>query len=372
MNERAIKPVVMPKWGLAMTEGLLAGWHVAEGAMVEPGDDLCDIETEKITNVFEAQESGRLVRRLAEPGDVVRVGALIGIIAEEGVAEADIEAFVADYNATHAEEAGEEAEGPGYEVLDVAGRSLAYARAGTGPDSLVFVHGFGGDRNAWLFNQPAFAERFDTVALDLPGHGASSKDVGDGGLHVMAGAITGLVEGLGLDRPHLVGHSYGGALAIEAAARAPERYASLILIAPCGLGEEISRDYIDGFLAAARRKDLEPVLAMLFADPGLVTRGMVNDVLGAKRDEGADEALTAMARAAFAEGRQRWSLRQQLADHPCQRTILWGEADRIVPARHTDGLPEDVTVELLPGVGHMPHMEAYERVNSLILESLEP
>ena len=371
MSERAIKPIVMPKWGLAMTEGLLADWHVAEGAVVKPGDDLCDIETEKITNVFEAQESGRLVRRLAEPGDVVRVGALIGIIAEEGVAEADIDTFVADYNAAHAEEAVDAAEGPGYEILDVAGRAIAYARSGAGPDSLVLVHGFGGDHDAWLFNQPAFAERFDTVALDLPGHGASSKDVGDGGLEDMAAAITGLVEGLGLDRPHLVGHSYGGALAIEAAARAPERFRSLTLIAPCGLGKEINRGYVDGFLSAARRKDLEPVLAMLFADPALVTRGMVNDVLSAKRDEGVEEALMVIANAAFAQGRQQWTLRQRLADLPCKRAIIWGEADRIVPAGHADGLPEDVTVELLPGVGHMPHMEAYERVNDLILESLE-
>ena len=140
------------------------------------------------------------------------------------------------------------------------------------------------------------------------------------------------------------------------------------MLAPCGLGREINQDFIDGFVGAGRRKDLEPVLAMLFADPALLTRRMVNDVLRIKREEGVEDALRTVARTAFVEGRQQWALREWFTDLPCKRTILWGEADRIVPASHAEGLPEDVTVELLTGVGHMPHMEAYERVNRLILE----
>ena len=56
---------------------------------------------------------------------------------------------------------------------------------GEGPP-IVFIHGFGGDLNNWQFNQEALAERHATYAIDLPGHGGSSKDLGSGRVDVGA------------------------------------------------------------------------------------------------------------------------------------------------------------------------------------------
>ena len=74
---------------------------------------------------------------------------------------------------------------------------------------IVFVHGFGGDLNNWLFNQEALAERHTTYAIDLPGHGGSSKDVGAGDLGTHDGGAGGdCMDALEIARAHLVGHCW--------------------------------------------------------------------------------------------------------------------------------------------------------------------
>ena len=72
-------------------------------------------------------------------------------------------------------------------------------------------------------------------ALDLPGHGASDKDVGDGSLAALADVVVGFLDALGISRAHLVGHSLGGAVVAAVARSAPEKVASLTLLAPVGL-----------------------------------------------------------------------------------------------------------------------------------------
>jgi pyruvate dehydrogenase E2 component (dihydrolipoyllysine-residue acetyltransferase) len=92
-----IHPVTLPKWGLEMAEGSIAAWHVAEGADIEKGADLVDIETDKIVNTLDLERGGTVRRLLAEPGDVLPVGALIAVLAPASVSDAEIEAFVKSY-----------------------------------------------------------------------------------------------------------------------------------------------------------------------------------------------------------------------------------------------------------------------------------
>ena len=70
----AIQTIVMPKWGLAMQEGMLAAWHVAEGQEVTKGQEIADIETSKIANAFESPVSGPVRRILVSGGETVGVG----------------------------------------------------------------------------------------------------------------------------------------------------------------------------------------------------------------------------------------------------------------------------------------------------------
>jgi len=97
MADATIFPVTMPKWGIEMTEGTVTQWNFTAGQRVAKGDNLLDVETEKIVNSVESPTSGLLRRVLALAGETHPVGALIAVFAETAVADADIDAFVSAF-----------------------------------------------------------------------------------------------------------------------------------------------------------------------------------------------------------------------------------------------------------------------------------
>src|SRR5229473_512840 len=210
-----ITAITMPKWGLTMTEGKVLGWLKAEGDLYRAGEELLEIETTKITNVFEAGEPGTLRRIVAAAGAMLPIGALLAVAAPESVPDAEIDAFVAAFVAPKpeaAEMAEDSALAP--REIEAGGQRLRVLDLGGGEGiPVVLVHGFGADLNSWMFTQPALAESRRVVALDLPGHGGSTKEVGAGDAESLTDAVEGALGELGLGRGHLVGHSMGGAIA---------------------------------------------------------------------------------------------------------------------------------------------------------------
>jgi pyruvate dehydrogenase E2 component (dihydrolipoamide acetyltransferase) len=364
-----IQAIVMPKWGLAMLEGTLTKWLVDVGADIKPGLEICDIETSKIANALEATVSGRLHRRVVEEGTTLPVGALMGVVVEGQVPEADIDAFVRKFEeefAAAAAAAGAEAPTP--QKVAIAGKDINYLKVGDGGTPVVFIHGFSGDLNNWMFNQPPLAEKQTTIALDLPGHGASSKDVGESSPKALAAVVEGLLDALDIEHAHLVGHSLGGTIAALVALHQPSRVDSVTLIASGGFGPDVNMDFINGVITASGRKDTRPVLELLVANPELISRDTVNEFLKFKRLDGVEAALRKIADAAFPGGKQGGSLREEIGKLKMPVQLIVGAQDRIIPAKHAQGLPANVKVHSFANAGHMPHMEASGDVNRLITE----
>ncbi|MGC1286533.1 MAG: biotin/lipoyl-containing protein, partial [Streptosporangiaceae bacterium] len=92
MTDDRIVAVTMPKWGLSMQLGKITDWAVAEGDEVGVGDDLADIETDKIAGTLEAADGGTVRRIIARVGEDVPVSGTIALIAPAGVSDADLDA----------------------------------------------------------------------------------------------------------------------------------------------------------------------------------------------------------------------------------------------------------------------------------------
>jgi pyruvate dehydrogenase E2 component (dihydrolipoamide acetyltransferase) len=365
-----IQKLGMPKWGLSMTEGRLLEWLVEEGAEIAEGEEVAEVETDKLAGAVESPVAGTLRRRVAAVGEVVPVGGLLGVLAPESVSDDDVEAYVATFQASFVP-GEEEDEGPQPETASVAGTTLRFLRQGDGEEAVVLLHGFGGDIQNWMFTAPHLAASRTVYALDLPGHGGSSKDAGPGDRDMLADTVLGFLDAQEIERAHLVGHSLGGLVAVSVALRAPDRVTSLALIATVGLGEEINQEYIDGFVQAESRRELKPVLQLLFADPDQVTRQLVDDVLKYKRLDGVDAALRAIAGSAFQEGVQQAQVADELAGLDVPVLVLWGSEDKIIPAAHAARAPDGATVAVLDGAGHSPHMENAGEVNERLEQFLQ-
>jgi pyruvate dehydrogenase E2 component (dihydrolipoyllysine-residue acetyltransferase) len=371
VTDDRIVSVTMPKWGLSMQLGKITAWVVAEGDDVKVGDDLADIETEKITGTLEASDAGTVRRIVARVGEDVPVSGTIALIAPADVTETELDAAVLQARTVIEAGVPEDAAGPVVQTAEVGGRKISYAGAGEDGDVVLLVHGYGGDRNSWLFLQEPLAARYRVYALDLPGHGTSAKDVGDGTPGLLADAVTGVLDALGAERAHLVGHSMGGAVALAVAARDPGRIASLTLIAPSGFGPEINAGYLRGFADAQNRRELKPVVGQLFADEQLVTRQLLDDLLAYKRLDGVDEALHALADTLLDGDVQRAGSAALVAaiGGAVRVAVIWGGEDRIIPAAQAESVTGAVR-HLIDGAGHMPHMERPAEVQAAIEETV--
>jgi pyruvate dehydrogenase E2 component (dihydrolipoamide acetyltransferase) len=364
----SITPVVMPKWGLEMREGTISAWLVEEGTRIEVGRPILDVETDKISNAVEAPDPGLLRRRVAQEGETLPVKALLAVLAEPEVGDAEIDAYIAAYEVPAAGGDGED-DDAGFEWLEVQGIRVRHARRG--PERgvpVLFLHGFGGDLGNWLFNLDAVAARHPVIALDLPGHGQSDVKLPGSTLPALAGFVAALLDRLDVERVHLVGHSMGAAIGAQLALDHPARVASLALVAPAGLGETIDAGYIEGFVAAASRRELKPVVERLFADPSLVSRALLDELLKYKRLDGVGELLTTLGDALFAGGRQVDRPVARLAGVPL--LIVWGEQDQVIPAAQAADAPAGAEVVVLPGAGHMPMMEQAAEFNARLLRHL--
>jgi pyruvate dehydrogenase E2 component (dihydrolipoamide acetyltransferase) len=372
MTNGNIQALTMPKWGLAMKEGKIGEWLTEEGLEITTGEEVLEVETDKITSAVETPHKGILRRKVASSGEVLPVGSLLAVIAESSVSENMIDHFVEDFQQNFVEEETlEEDLGPQPQSVETDSGRIQYLKQGEGEASVILLHGFGGDLNNWLFNHPALSENHSVYAFDLLGHGGSSKEVGDGSIFTLTNSILQAVSRIGIENSNWVGHSLGGAIAMNAAKISPETVKSLTLIASAGLGTEINSTYLKGFSESQSRRELKPHVELLFNDPSLVTRQLLEDLLKFKRIDGVQESLLKIRNDFIQDDLQVNQWRDVLENESLKTLAIWGDNDQILPSNHTSELPTHVQVQILEGYGHMVQMEAAMEVNRLILQFWE-
>ena len=259
-----------------------------------------------------------------------------------------------------------------------SGPEVVYLDSGGAGDPLVLVHGIGASKDHW----PALAERIGgrlrIVAPDLPGYGESTHDA-DTSLTGLAEAVRELAETLGLGRFHLAGSSMGGRVAAELAAAHPEAVRTLWLLDPAGARGEALSEMIERTeagepppLFSRTADEYIDVLAFTMSEPPVIPRPALR-VLAA---EGAAhyDRYRRLYDALAGELRDGKTTEDLLRGLPVPTLVTWGGADRVLhpsgAATIAAALP-DATVHVLPGVGHVPMLEAPEETAAAYLAFLD-
>jgi pimeloyl-ACP methyl ester carboxylesterase len=249
------------------------------------------------------------------------------------------------------------------------GEDLHGTEKGSGGGApVVLLHGFGASHASWDDIVPLLAESRRTLALDLPGHGASLHRAAVG-----AGKAAGLVladlDRRGIESAHLVGHSMGGAVAVLAALRDAKRALSLTLLAPGGFGEEINHRLLYRYAAATEKRELKFVLEQFFGWDRPLPADLVDRIARDRRVKGARAALLSIFETFVADGSQKTIPRTELQRLIMPTKVLWGTQDRVLPTRQAHRLPGHIAVHVFEGVGHMLPYEVPDEVARLVLEN---
>jgi pimeloyl-ACP methyl ester carboxylesterase len=247
--------------------------------------------------------------------------------------------------------------------IDVRGLRVAYLRAGVGPP-IVLLHGILQDSRAWHRQVEALSDEFSVVAWDAPGCGASDDPPETWRLPDYADCLAAFIDVLGLERPHVVGLSLGGALALELYRRHPGLPATLVLAAAyAGWAGSLPRDVVEQRLQQALHEaDLPPDRFVPGWIPGLLTEAAPADLVAGVVTMMSDfhpAGYRVMARS-MAEA----DLREVLPLIDIPTLLLYGNVDRRSPLTVAEDLHAaipDSELVVLPGVGHLSNAEAPDR-----------
>ncbi|MDO8362763.1 MAG: alpha/beta fold hydrolase, partial [Actinomycetota bacterium] len=267
----------------------------------------------------------------------------------------------------------------------IHGHDVSYRRAGAG-EAVVLIHGLAGSSHTWRAVLPELAESFDVIAPDLLGHGESAKPMGDYSLGAFASGLRDFLAVLDVPSATIVGHSFGGGVAMQLAYQHPELCDRLVLVGSGGLGREVS-----WLLRSVTLPGAEHLMPLMFprvvADLG-TSAGHLLSGLGLKAPRLAEmwrsyaslagaqnrKAFVRTIRTVIEPGGQTVSAldRLYLAAH-VPTLVVWGDRDDIIPVQHAhiahEAIPGSRLV-ILDDVGHFPHLEAPEQFLATLTDFL--
>ena len=231
---------------------------------------------------------------------------------------------------------------------------LAYVDEGTGPETLVFIHGLGSNLQAWNKTIAGLRNDHRCIALDLPGYGKSSQGDYDFGMTFFANQVAAFIEKLGLEKVTLVGHSMGGQVAITLALQQPEYLERLVLAAPAGL-EVFSPENRAFFAAyvqpqiikATTELQIKANFALNFYEMPEDARFMVEDRLKMREDTQAYDRYSEMIPRCVL-GMLDEPVADRLTELNLPTLLVFGRQDRLIPNKF---MHPELTVETVAKSG---------------------
>ncbi|HRB04913.1 MAG TPA: alpha/beta fold hydrolase [Ilumatobacteraceae bacterium] len=258
----------------------------------------------------------------------------------------------------------------------IHGHEVRYRRSGSGP-AVLLLHGLAGSSLTWrpVFDQLALTH--DVIAPDMLGHGESAKPLGDYSLGAFASGLRDFMAAIDVPSATIVGHSFGGGVAMQLAYQHPERCDRLVLVGSGGLGREVS--WLLRLVTLPGAEQLMPLMfPRIVADRGNEL-GRLLGRLGCSAPRLGEmwrsysslagtenrKAFVRTIRGVIEPGGQTVNAldRLYMAAH-LPTLIVWGEHDDIIPVAHGYAAHEAVPGSrlcVLYGVGHFPHAEAPDR-----------
>lgn len=259
--------------------------------------------------------------------------------------------------------------------IELHGHPMVYRQAGSGPP-VVLVHGMVNSSRHWEKVALALADRYTVIAPDLIGHGDSAGPRGDYSLGAHASRIRDLLAAIGVDSATLVGHSYGGGVAMQFFWQFPQRTERLVLISSGGLGPEVSpmlrSAALPGASALLSLVANRRLVAALSAggarlrehgSPMGVYLQALSRAMHPLTGPGARHAFLQTLRSVIDGRGQRVAANDRLyllGHAPTPTLIVWGGCDNTIPLAHGlaahRALPSS-GFEVLDGAAHFPHLE---------------
>ncbi|MGE0215248.1 alpha/beta fold hydrolase [Mycolicibacterium sp.] len=266
--------------------------------------------------------------------------------------------------------------------LDLHGDRVAYRDVGSGDEVLLLIHGMAGSSETWRAVIPQLSKRYRVVAPDLLGHGESAKPRSDYSLGAFAVWLRDLLDELGIARATVIGQSLGGGVAMQFVYQHPDYCQRLVLISSGGLGQDVG--WTLRLLSAPGAELLMPVIA----PPPVIRAGnklrswlsavSIQSPRGAEMWSAYSSLSDSPTRQAFLRtlrsvvdyrGQAVSALNRLHLTSELPTMVIWGDQDRIIPVEHGYALAEvrpNSRLEVLPGVGHFPHVEKPNEVVDLI------
>jgi pimeloyl-ACP methyl ester carboxylesterase len=258
------------------------------------------------------------------------------------------------------------------ETIDVHGLDIAYERAGGGP-ALVLLHGYVGDGPAtWRRQLDELCDEFTVVAWDAPGAGGSADPPESFGLAGYADCLAGFIAALELGKPHVLGLSFGGSLALELHHRHPAVPATLILAsAYAGWAGSLSPEDAEQRLRqACALSELSPDAFVETLLPTMFSETTPPDAVAAfaaSMRAFHPAGFRALARASAGDARVA------LPGIDVPTLLVYGDRDVRAPlsvARDLNAAIPGSRLAVLPGTGHVCPIESPDAFNRIVREFL--